>query len=145
MKKNIDDYIHLYLGCNAYWQIQGVKSTYAAPIDYSMLENADWIKPVLRPLHDMTMQEAEPVASMAFTDALSKEEKGKIGKAFIEYNFSNAPLFSGGKMYHDISEIEISMMPEITRYLLTKGFDLFGLIEEGLAVNACELKTGSIA
>jgi hypothetical protein len=33
--------------------------------------------------------------------------------------------------------------PTVTKYLLSKHFDLFGLIESGLAVNAAEIKSVS--
>lgn len=103
MEKNTKDYLHLYLGCEAYWQEEGYKSTYSRPIDFDMLRDADWIKPILRPLSSMTEEEGNELEMMGHNAVVNKFEINQFHAAR-------------------------------TRYLLSKGFDLFGLIEAGLAI-----------
>lgn len=51
---NFKQVAHHYIGCEAFWGENGVSSTYTKKIDGYMLEQADWIKPVLKPLEEMT-------------------------------------------------------------------------------------------
>ena len=120
MSKNSNDYVHFYLGCKAYWQCEGVKSTYAAPINYTMLDSADWIKPILRPLSTMTDEE--------------KVEVCEIANLMTAEHFIDAVL--DGRPYN----LRWNTCSELFRYLLSRGFDLFGLINEGLAFDATELE-----
>lgn len=111
--KKIEDYLHLYLGCEAYWQEDGIKSTYPKAIDYDMLKNADWIKPLLRPLSDITEEELDDCTILS-ADMM---------------NIISDP-FSKERMI-----VEFECNARVNKYLLSKGFDLFGLIEDGLAID----------
>lgn len=124
MKKDIKDYLHLYLGCECMTEdgrrgrfsgFDVVEKNYSIvmitvrfsddPLDHDWTvlndnEECDRIKLILRPLSDMTEDE--------------KTEEYKIGlDPGIEEQF---------------------------RWLLSKGFDLFGLIEAGLAIDKTTLK-----
>jgi hypothetical protein len=123
---NIKDYLHLYLGCtveipDSLIQKHGLvkstrKATFLGFADYHRLESrvgfragpegrvsTFFIKPILRPLSDMTGEE--------------KSQSGIIykGSGVLETHF------------------------ESMRYLLSKHFDLFGLIEAGLAIDKTKL------
>ena len=74
------------------------------------------IKLILRPLSTMTEEEQE--------------------KYDENDNFQN-------KFCSDEQALRIECEAEKTKFLLSKHFDLFGLIEAGLAVNAAELKSVS--
>jgi hypothetical protein len=136
MKKNIKDYLHLYLGCEVEYpdtdgtpmraiftgfsRADGIETTYKkkpkkgeALGDYLSWKpngyhnsNATKIKPILRPLSDMTKKE------------------------MAEYNKLYETLFN---MADGINQIR--QHAACDHYLLSKGFDLFGLIEAGLAID----------
>jgi hypothetical protein len=108
MEKNIKDYLHLYIGCRAEaTTVEGAVSNVA--ISYTLLHDWDgWlerIKPILRKLSSMTEEEFQHMIN-----------EGWIG----------APTFTNWT--------KIVYKPEQFRYLLAKGFDLFGLIDSGLAI-----------
>lgn len=122
MEKKIEDYLHLYYGCQAQFD----------KCDYYLVHNmsihngevhklSGWLiahilkcngyviaKPLLRPLSDMTEEEADE------HDALEEQ--------FDESNTDN----KAGAI--------VTWAAESTRWCLSKGFDLFGLIESGLAI-----------
>lgn len=92
------------------------------------------LTPRLRPLSDMTEEEYIYIADFAYTDYVKSEERAKIGKVFIEYNFLNVGFSSHAIENSGIHEFDFSMMFGITRYLLSKHFDLFNLIESNQAI-----------
>jgi hypothetical protein len=120
MEKSIKDYLHLYLGCKVY-------DTKAEPNDcistMTTVSNEGYIidnfandlpvediKPILRPLSDMTDDDFKYCGQWGF-GAINLEHK------LLHKTFS----------------------PEATVYLLSKHFDLFQLIEAGLAIDATTL------
>jgi hypothetical protein len=128
MKKNIADYLHLYLGCEFIWEdeddpmiLKGVFGdvAYSTEADESGegMYAIEEIKPILRPLSDMTEEEMNHLGSLTTMT---------LYDCFDEF-------------YYDFLD-QREDRPwettfEITRYLLTRGFDLFGLIESGLALD----------
>lgn len=123
MEKNIKDYLHLYLGCD-------VKSLSGGTMIYTLTGvgrkqamfndgygNEMWLaendyKIILRPLSDMNKDEEHEY-----------EATKKVIKA--------SPVHQIGVVVNT---------HESTRYLLSKHFDLFGLIESGLAIDKTTLK-----
>jgi hypothetical protein len=124
MSEKIEDYLHLYLGCEIMYYDQGFnyppkagKLTVIANkgkfgTTYEYWENKGiifhtqqpaFLKPVFRTLSDM-----------------SEEEKNESHKFNVCDQFELAEWF---------------------RYLLSRHFDLFNLIPEGLAIDASKLKT----
>ena len=156
--KDIKDYLHLYLGCEAVatGKKPGTKryrlSTIATdggymfetiPEQFSIALGKDW-KIILRPLSDMTEEECMVLCGYdKFKDVrellkFEKEDKG----AFIEYRWKDSQIglddgyaYSSSGVYYDKHE----WTPELTRYLLSKHFDLFGLIESGLAIDKTKI------
>ena len=128
--KRIEDYLHLYLGCECITEdkkigrLCDIGSDYAnemilLTVRYSD-DSDDWdvfnddpkdvtrIKLLLRPLSDMT-----------------EEEKNESG--------------FGTTNKHDAHKFTITTHFETMRYLLSKGFDLFSLIESGLAIDKTKI------
>lgn len=108
--KNIKDYLHLYLGCDTdKGKLIGIELNKAICMmnDLSIVEgNIYNLKPILRPLSDMTEEEEkemfatqDDVKLEGFPQILLKADSG-----------------------------------ETFRYMLSKGFDLFDLIDAGLAI-----------
>jgi hypothetical protein len=129
--KQIKNYLHLYLGCEAIihfmnedivCEIITVSNGGAFLSGKSKDGKAvnrhgavDGVKPILRPLSDMAKDEMDRCMEIK-------------------------SVSTGGIVIRDVI-ISVSD-PEITRYLLSKGFDLFNLIPEGLALdkNTLDLK-----
>lgn len=132
--KKIEDYLHLYRGVNCLILntnrtaifngftvlvssgASGANMTYLDGIN-SFHTTPDNIKPFLRPLSSMTEEEA------AYID-------DEFSFGHVMSNLSNS--LKEGSLY----QMRVSETFEITRYLLSKGFDLFGLIEAGLAIDS---------
>ena len=91
------------------------------------------IKPILRPLSDIT--EAEAKAVTEFTGSYGdtpgqrtyKTWKNQFGKIVVSWG--------QGLREKYVPQDETIYKPEQFTYLLKQGFDLFGLIESGLAIN----------
>jgi hypothetical protein len=139
----IKDYLHLYLGCtveipdNHVGKHELIKSTrkgtFLGFADYHRLEcrigfrggpegrvGTFFIKPILRPLSDITAAEASEVCKLVnWREDGSMEQITKYGVEGIQMTVNN--------------------QAEFFKSLLSKHFDLFGLIEAGLAVDATTL------
>ncbi len=150
--KKIENYLHLYLGCEVLvTDIDGqtFKDRVESVINdnegkkFSIYEFGDCpfndheeyyqkVQPILRPLSDMTEEEARGYADCYMnyiTDDVPVKvvvrETGSV-KISIGNEDHGASLFPAGP-HGD--------KPEAFRFLLSKGFDLFGLIEAGLAID----------
>jgi hypothetical protein len=125
----VTEYLHLYKGCNVRhkdgWigRLLGVNETLGrafqplkieAPNGLAVWWNWKDITPILRPLSDMTEEE------------YNTWENGIGGK-----------LRTGT---HDLIEEDALK----THYLLSKHFDLFGLIEAGLAIDATTINNQNL-
>jgi hypothetical protein len=125
----LKDYLHLYLGCEMKFdkftgtltQIQ--KHPTDDTYDWYMVSCSNWhendfskYKPILRPLNDMTHEELQKCGNMV-------------------YDFSDDPELNN----HKWQDFEIGLASEQFHWLLSKHFDLFGLIEAGLAIDATTL------
>ena len=128
MKKKIEDYLHLYLGCECIIGDSITTETIEAVSKNSICTGENkygidcWYKisaakPILRPLSDMT-----------------EEEEKYVGLG-LKAGIANASMLKS-RYFH-------SMTPKVFYYLLSKHFDLFGLIESGFAVNAAEINSVS--
>lgn len=131
--KKIEDYLHLYVGCEvaapnpyddhgveiAKGLLTGIHGEYGPEIQFIIDGNAEEdpdyvefikVKPILRRLSSMTEEESNTAHRIYFVD--------KIELLAIM----------------DVAHFELC------RYLLSRGFDLFGLIDEGLAIDAATLE-----
>ena len=127
--KNIKDYLHLYLGCecmigdlnwkpetNLHGLAPGFDPDYGKPIRTKIDAHILDVFPhqttlILRPLSDMTDEEQEEIeATKAFQRATAVHRVGVL-----------------------------VWTAESFRLLFSKGFDVFGLIEAGLAIDKTKL------
>lgn len=109
--KKVEDYIHLYLGCECYDTFRKVTGILTAIFKNSVrIDNGygQWhistIKPILRRLETMTEEEANE----------------------LDWRFP---------VEEDANIVIKNLNPDEFLYLLKQGFDLFNLIEEGLAID----------
>lgn len=141
MEKNIRDYLHLYLGCEvvhavvkepekllgvAYFPDRNqwcVRTDRNVKGQFGLMQS---YKPILRPLSDMTEEEIKEVAWILHRfkpeDVRGKDSVGNI-------KVTNRSPF-----YYWIN-VRQHLNAECCKYLLSKGFDLFELIESGLAID----------
>lgn len=128
MEKNIKDYLHLYIGCevstpdgfrkmlcyNNYFDLVYVETNpeTIAPSKAYYTYHINEVKPVLRTLSNMNDEEDKECSNIMFGEFASKV----VRKNIIHYE--------GEKI----------------KYLLSKHFDLFNLIEAGLAIDKTTLK-----
>lgn len=118
MEKKIEDYIHLYP--NAYaWLIRTDSDTVIGGTIKELLathnnSSIERITPHIRPISDMTEEEYATMLIIANKNNIKILERDEI--------------------------VLRQTAPEIMLWLLSKGFDLFGLIENNLAIDKTTIK-----
>lgn len=131
MKKELKDYLHLY-ACAKCLIVKnfGAKVIEETVTINTLYENQfndghkSYIKKlILRPLSDMT-----------------EEEENEIECEFGSYGLGVNHLCNALKN-HDMRYVKrLDDAFNLTRYLLSKHFDIYGLIEAGLAINKSKIK-----
>lgn len=159
-EKNIEDYFHFYYGCECEFVLTESKKVLiqellGIALDYYFLDVYkkknpiyDSIKPILRPLSSMTEEEAIYLANLIQYDGDSFIWKVRLKDELqividgvrnsdyrtvtiaYDWKFSVCDTDEYGNGYSGENP------HETTRYLLSKSFDLFGLIESGLAIES---------
>lgn len=146
MDKKITDYLHLYLGCEVEWW-NGSGVYVLDPYYLSEIAEDDlWekTKPILRPLSDMTEEEMKELWKIVFNRTFPPS--GRIESSYLQDKRNPRwILMSGverlgiqlnGDIWADSDLHNWPMNPHLnTLYMLKKHFDLFGLIEAGLAID----------
>lgn len=119
----IEDYLHLYIGCNAETS-HGIRKLIGVEDDIAYTTGgmgfyfiSEGIKPILRRLSDMTPEEAAECWKLTDTDREIE------GWQVVDY-------FRREENFYE---------PKTFLYLLAKHFDLFGLIDAGLAIDKATL------
>ncbi len=153
MNKKIEDYLHLYIGCEAHTghgkvQIVGVHIDNFNGIKDAVVLNGNVthripiieLKLILRPLSDINFDEAKILFSLPQNAELVKIKAYPRSKEF-DYKWKSAELPNNpdGFSYSGVglttsTPVASKHSPEKTKYLLDCGFDIFGLIEAGLAI-----------
>jgi len=141
------DVANLYLGCQCL-QTNGVKFVLSPQHFPSNWQAAGiglkYSKPILRPITSMTDDEKKELYQIVF-----KRPFGKNGN--IQYYQKERPLQSRWVLWSGVERLGIEEnghiwadsdlqrwehnQHEVTRYLLSKGFDLFELIKSDEAIN----------
>jgi len=160
MEKKLIDYIHFYIGqpcVNSWfaethdmydngWILAGVDKMSAKPYKLDNSDDFTWSKEVLvilRPLSDMTEEEAialycsEPwhhVSKSYIKQAVIKENVKGHQPNIIEIDHAGPSGSSGYCMGTDLLYLN-KLSARQFAFLLSRGFDLFGLIESGLALD----------
>jgi hypothetical protein len=124
---NIKDYIHLYIGCECLYDwtyynetdlFGKVTSKIIEDVRSPHLSGASTnVRPLLRPLSDMTEEEFKE----RFYDSMRED----LFDDTLQMQHEEAKRWA-----HDACHY-----PEDLRWLLSKGFDLFGLIAAGFALD----------
>lgn len=150
----LEDYLHLYLGCDVM-----LTEPDSAPFEVKLTgvinERTDdeerlriqvfesdgpeayegrgiiWcddeeVELILRPLSDMTKEEAKEIAAV-YTGYTINWVHIKDGQIIFNY-------YEGDEVQENVFDIGYSN-PEGFLYMLSRGFDLFGLIDAGLAID----------
>ena len=143
MEKKLIDYAHYYLGGEVlldsqHWEDNTVDTFNG--IRLSEIESGFNHRLVLRPIMDMTEQEARDMV-------MAHPFYGKHETMHWEY-YRRAVHFKviyTGQSRRWCKQIaERGETPEQFKYLLSKGFDLFNLIPEGLAIDATKFDINSL-
>lgn len=123
MEKKIEDFLHLYFGCDCEiavivpgqelsWERDKLNIRWM----HGCLNKLVEVKPILRPLSDMT-----------------EEEKKEIG--FEAFHMLRSDL---GERNLPARNLSCMWAARQTAYLLSRSFDLFNLIPEGLALDSTQ-------
>jgi len=134
--KDIKDYLHLYLGCDVEadslsdntkrFVYKLTPSRLRSILEYNNYDNS---KPILRNLSDMTKDEIIHFFLLKGLDYSKVTNRTSIMDNFIQIEYKCA-----GELLSDY-QVATFLNPEQTKYLLEKHFDLFGLINDGLAID----------
>ncbi len=160
--KKIEDYLHLYIGQTVARDHNGlVEYAYLAGVCKSEVEKYKWVsvldvgidhfhewyveetKPILRPLSDMTEDEMRELykimgePSNTFCYPVTHVKWGSRIEGYqpniIDVRYEGSHGGGGGSGHYQILLNRIDSKSFL--WLLSKGFDLFGLIESGLAID----------
>jgi hypothetical protein len=130
--KDIKDYLHLYLGSECFSDT-GV--TVRRLITLSLLQKSEQefasITPILRPLSDMTEEEKINLFTLSF---------GNHRFTHFGYDPIECIILADKDERIRVGLSVNSMSADAFRFCLARGFDLFGLIEDGLAIDKTTLK-----
>lgn len=123
--KQLSDYLHLYLGCKiimlnkATGEWSKIKKLTSNVLNQILMNDGGVnfsYQLILRSLDSMTEDECKECGNMI-------------------YDFSDDPELNN----HQWKDFEGGLWPEQYHWLLSKHFDLFGLIKSGLAIDEKEL------
>lgn len=174
--KKIEDYLHYYyMGlCEEAIIVPGQDALFVPGIIsvrtiYNVAAKLSIVKPILRPLSDMTKEEAEYFAWICMDSKNRLDSESRIAQEEIDielvFNDDGLMLDNDIEVYigvtcrcfegavilrkdgsicveddEGVKQEPIDNIAEKVHYLLSKGFDLFGLIEAGLAIDKTTLK-----
>lgn len=138
MKNKIEDYLPFYLGCDCehdFWNdseddMPGIgNGRKISELDLHILEESKWFKPklILRPLSSMTEEDGLYLARL-----VAVYDEFKNVAVFRNYNDDLIVEWPGDAFN---CTGEKCWSAEQFKFLLTCGYDLFGLIESGLAID----------
>lgn len=138
------DVLHLYLGCQ--WHQDG---GYPIELTGSFIEyilgskTNDHGKPILRPLSDMTEEERAEIFYFIFgrqfkgrTEWYKEKTTLQEPRWVLSQGVDRVGIQMNGDIWADCDLHVYKMNPhKNTLYLLSKSFDLFGLIDSGEAID----------
>lgn len=118
IKTELADVIHLYLGC-----------------EKSKVETKDF-RIVLRPLEDITTKELINLVKLRTYNGKELVSPRKFKHVLGSYHFEDWTPCNNGSTFNSVHELSFEELnPLQTIYLLKRHFDLFGLIENGYAID----------
>lgn len=157
MDKQLKDYLHFYLGCQidtgtGYVTLTAVQKEVIPCTNFRVivlngnvtheLMWSDRCKIVLRKLESMTEEEAEDLARLV-TPKFRWEDIRILEVKPTEIHFMDGSKWYGDGVeeFNDCYISLIEFAPACFHYLLSRGLDLFGLIDAGLAINKATLNS----
>lgn len=150
--KELKTYAHLYLGCQitrndltgklSEIDIDNNLATmkFSDEIGQNISVPVDEIKLILRPLSDMTNVEGRHIYKNYFGLSVAEDFSGDTGSAYFRPKQITPNKTHGLRIVEgeDYSTGDFMTVAGLMPYLLSRGFDLFGLIDAGLAVSKTE-------
>lgn len=139
--KKIEDYLHLYLGCTVWdsyndrkGKLVKVSTVGVGVLGTSVVWEFEFseIKLILRPLSDITNEEVKEFANWEAGMTLVKFKSDELMLELQYLNIGERETTFYHYYWRQISARQF-------HYLLSKGFDLFNLIPEGLAIDKTKL------
>lgn len=151
--KKIEDFLHLYWGCDCQYRGLYSEEIKTWVINEKTIKRSS-TKPILRKLESMTEEEAKQVTSICEEQFvyynIFKERIQITTTSTINGDKEDSAiwLFYDGQitLYRNNGDLGGSRMEqlknpfELFRYLLKQGFDLFSLIDSGSAIDKSTLK-----
>jgi hypothetical protein len=141
MTKDIKDYLHLYLMCSYQWLDGDMEwrrpEVLTAYQLNSIRQSGREVRLLLRPLSDMTEEEVIKYLRLKH-NAYSGEYEIKLRDNGFWWLFKTIASDEKFKFFGEMLDESNS---DQFRWILSKGFDLFGLIEAGLAIDKTKLPT----
>lgn len=134
MNKKIEDYLPYYIGQKCLFETDG--KTDNGVINPHIIGTCKQVWPVLRPLSDMTREEANVVWEALGLNPDYEESMKRDGNyiatklKYLQEYFFRKQVFMGHPERFDFRQNVV-----LVDTLLKQGFDLFGLIAAGLAVD----------
>ncbi len=99
--------------------------------EFSWDDDTTEIKLILRPFTDM--KEEDLLEIMKISNPGSTASKSEIGAGVLDY-------LKNGKSLMSFDGLDADQIFQLTKMFLDRGFDLFGLIPAGLAIDKTTLK-----
>ena len=131
-EKKIEDYMHHYLGCEVL-----VSNKIETLVHVGLLGNDSQRFHTIQKYQSFTNEWKEDNKLILRTlSSMTQEERDIID---FEYGSGSGNL-SDSLMNEKLYQLRIEDTFEITRYLLSSGFDIFGLIEAGVAIDKSKLE-----
>lgn len=133
---NIQEYLKYYLGTEVKCYIGHKPEPIFVPMAmaYQYRDSYGYTKPLLRPLSDMSEEEAREFAIAYGLSNDIKPLRVGVEGSLLQFEYSEK---GDAKFIHWYVQ---KLSAEMFHYLLSRGFDLFGLIEKGLALDAKTVK-----
>lgn len=135
----------LYLGCQVkgtegtmIYKLTGVTNDGGVLLQDSSGFSCDLgtdFKPILRPLSSMTEEEVKEYLRMKYNAVKELTVEKNENGFWFTFGLAMPDLMSGNRKFIFEKQIADDAYPEQFVWLLSKGFDLFGLIEKGEAVS----------
>jgi len=136
----LNDIIHLYMGCKFDFPAEGIR--HVRTLDaYNYYQGWEDIRLHLRPLTDMTEEEARELVGMELP-AFNKDvfKLSGIYPAGVDYTYGSGIEYDLTGFPTQVEDCRTQLFHQLSptqfHYLLQRGFDLFGGIEAGWAVDA---------
>lgn len=158
--KDINEVIHLYINSDARYRIKYVDSwewtvwtklteKRYRQLDDKSIENVEY---AVRRLSDMTEQEMKGIWEVIFQKTfhqngtirwIEKEDHSSCKRWVMSSGVERVGIELSGRVWADSDLSNYKFNPHlVTHYLLKQGFDLFGLIDAGVAIDSNTIKEG---